>query len=238
MNGSRSSATELVQALLAGVAAAGHAEIVLCPPSIFIPTVAEQLTGTDVKLGGQNLDSHDPGAYTGEIAAGMLKDYDCEYCIVGHSERRALYGETDQVVAEKFAKAQSAGLKPILCVGETLQQRQSDQTEAVLARQLDAVIDYCGIDGFGDAVLAYEPVWAIGTGKTATPEQAQAVHAFLRKKLSLIDAAVAQGLRIQYGGSVKPDNADKLFNQQDIDGGLIGGAALKAEDFLAICRAA
>jgi triosephosphate isomerase len=167
----------------------------------------------------------------------MLKDFGCAYVIVGHSERRAIYGESNEVVAEKFAAAQAAGLTPILCVGETLEERESNNTEAVVARQLDAVIAKCGVAALAQSVVAYEPVWAIGTGKTATPDQAQAVHAFIRAKIRALDAAVAEGLVIQYGGSVKGSNAVELFSQPDIDGGLIGGAALVADDFLAICRA-
>ena len=213
-------------------------EVVICPPFLLIPAVAERIAGQSVKLGGQDLDTHDQGAFTGAISGDMLKDQGCEYCIVGHSERRTLYGETDDMVAQKFAKAQQHGLTPILCIGETLSQRENGETEAVLARQIDAVVDLCGIEKFADAVLAYEPVWAIGTGKTASPDQAQQAHAFIRDRLSAMDEHITSGLRIQYGGSVKPDNAKELFNQRDVDGGLIGGASLKAGDFLAICRAA
>jgi triosephosphate isomerase len=166
----------------------------------------------------------------------MLLESGCRYAIVGHSERRALYLESDQLVAARFAMALSAGLTPILCVGETLQEREQDVTEAVVARQIDAVIEVCGIEGIGRSVIAYEPVWAIGTGKVATPEQAQAVHAFIRSKLAQADAGIAQQVRILYGGSMNPSNAAELLSQADIDGGLIGGAALKADDFLAIAQ--
>ena len=238
MNGSRASIAELVANVLAGVGEIEQTEIVVCPPYIMIPDVIQRLVGTAVKWGGQNLSEHDAGAFTGEIAASMLKDHGCDYCIVGHSERRTLYGETDEIVAKKFTKAQEYGLTPILCIGETLSQRESGETEAVLSRQLEKVLDYCGIESFTATVLAYEPVWAIGTGKTATPEQAQDVHAFVRDKLSSMDKKIGQEIRIQYGGSVKADNAEELFSQKDVDGGLIGGASLDADDFLAICRAA
>ena len=237
MNGDRASAVELIDNILAGIDGI-EAEIVVCPPFILIPDVVPQLTGSVLKWGGQDLSEHHSGAYTGEVAADMLKDYGCNYCIVGHSERRTLYGETDDIVARKFAMAQKSGLTPILCIGETLNQRESGETETVLERQLEAVLNHCGIESFASAVVAYEPVWAIGTGKTASPEQVQDVHGFVRDKLSMIDKKIARGLRIQYGGSVKADNAEALFSQQDVDGGLIGGASLDAEDFLAICRAA
>jgi triosephosphate isomerase len=167
----------------------------------------------------------------------MLLECGCRYAIVGHSERRALYGESDQLVAARFAMALQAGIKPILCVGETLQERESGVTEAVVARQVDAALEATGIDGFAQAVIAYEPVWAIGTGQVATPEQAQTVHAYIRNRLAQLDSAVAQQVQILYGGSMNPANAAELLSQTDIDGGLIGGAALKAHDFLAIAQA-
>ncbi len=238
MNGSRQSAGELVDAVSAGFGSVANAEVVVCPPFILIPSVMTQLKGSDIAWGGQNLDTHEAGAYTGETSGPMLRDFACKYCIVGHSERRALHGESNEIVAEKFMAAQKAELIPILCVGETLEQREADETEKVIADQLDAVIDKAGIESFAGAVLAYEPVWAIGTGKTASPEQAQDVHAFIRSKLAESNPEIAQNLRILYGGSVKPDNAGGLFEKPDIDGGLIGGASLSAEDFLAICRAA
>ena len=238
MNGSRAMASELTAGIVAGLKQDSAAEVAVCPPYVFIPAVMEALRGSPVALGAQDLDVNVPGAYTGAVAGEMLNDLDCIYCIVGHSERRTLYGESDELVARKFERAQQCGLKPILCVGETLSERENDETEAVLSRQLDAVIDHCGIRSLSNSVLAYEPVWAIGTGKTASPHQAQQVHAFLRAKLSGLDANVASNLRIQYGGSVKADNASDLFSQPDIDGGLIGGAALEGDDFLAICHAA
>jgi len=201
--------------------------------------VAKLLQGTAIVLGGQDVcPVTGEGAYTGEISGAMLRDVGCSHVIVGHSERRALYGDTDEVVAEKFLAAQAAGLTPILCVGEQLEDRESGDTEAVVARQLDAVLaQEGGVTALGKAVIAYEPVWAIGTGKTASPQQAQDVHAFIRQGLAERDTSVAEKMQILYGGSVKPDNAAELFAMPDIDGGLIGGASLDAEDFLAICRA-
>jgi len=188
--------------------------------------------------GAQDLSEHAQGAYTGEVSAAMLKDIGCSYVLAGHSERRQYHAESDDLVARKFVAAQGAGLVPILCVGETLDERDGGATERVIARQLDAVVARAGIGAFGKAVLAYEPVWAIGTGRTATPEQAQAVHKFIRDKLAGLDGTIAGSLRLLYGGSVKPSNAAELFGQPDVDGGLIGGASLVAEDFLAICDAA
>ena len=185
----------------------------------------------------QDISDQEAGAFTGEVSGAMLREFGCSYAIVGHSERRALYAEDDEFTARKFAAARRAGLTPILCVGETLEERDQGVTEDVVARQLDAVIDLEGIEAIGAAVIAYEPVWAIGTGKTATPDQAQDVHAFIRGKLAGLDQAVADKVQILYGGSVKGSNAAELFAMQDIDGGLIGGASLAADDFLAICKA-
>jgi triosephosphate isomerase len=197
----------------------------------------QELSATAIKWGAQDVHQLEKGAFTGEVSAAMLADFGCAYVIVGHSERRSIYGESSRLVAEKFAAAQKAGLIPILCVGETLEQREGGTTEAVVAEQLDAVIALAGVHALRKAVVAYEPVWAIGTGKTATSEQAQQVHEFIRKRVAGHDAEVAQGLVILYGGSVKAANAPELFAMADIDGGLIGGAALIAEDFLGICRA-
>jgi triosephosphate isomerase len=238
MNGNRREAEQLLAGVLAGMSGVKKAEVAVCPPFVLIPRVAELLTGSVVAWGGQNLDVHDSGAYTGEVSGAMLKDCGCRYVIVGHSERRALYGETSVMVAEKFQAAQRHGLVPILCVGETLDERERGITEKVIEVQLSAVVDKCGVAALREAVVAYEPVWAIGTGRTATPQQAQDVHRFIRGRVAALDRGVADGLRIQYGGSVKPDNAQELFAQPDIDGGLIGGASLKAADFLGICRAA
>ena len=225
MHGSRAANQVLLDAVVEGVRGV---ECVVCVPFPYLAQVAEHLRGTQVAWGAQNLSEYASGAHTGEVSAAMLAEFGCRYVLVGHSERRQLYGETDTQAAAKFAAAQGAGLKPIFCVGETLAERDAGRTEAVVARQLDAVL---GKRAFGDAVLAYEPVWAIGTGRTATPEQAQAVHAFLRQR-------VGAAVRILYGGSVKAQNAAAIFSMPDVDGGLIGGASLVAADFLAICAAA
>ncbi len=239
MNGNRAEAASLVDGIVQGLGATAAVDVLVCPPFILIPLVAERLAASKaVTWGGQNLDPHGAGAYTGEISGAMLHDYGCTFVIVGHSERRTLYGEDDVTVAEKFKAAQGAGLTPILCVGETLAEREENRTEAVVARQLEAVLAMNGIGALRNAVIAYEPVWAIGTGRTASPQQAQDVHRFIRDRLAAQDKAVAEGARILYGGSVKADNANELFGQADIDGGLIGGASLKAAEFLAICHAA
>lgn len=236
MNGSLKSIEDLVSGILAGVGDA-KTGVAVCPPAIYLPKVAELLAGQKVSLGSQNICDQDLGAYTGEISGSMLQEFGCQYAIVGHSERRSLYGESDSLVAARFAAAQRAGITPILCVGELLEERESGATEQVVARQLDAVLALQGIEGFKDAVIAYEPVWAIGTGKTASGEQAQEVHAFIRNKLAQMDAGIADQIIIQYGGSVKGANAEELFAMPDIDGGLIGGAALDAAEFLSICQA-
>lgn len=238
MNGSRDAARTLLGGFLKEVAALKRTEVAVCPPFILIPLAADQLVGSTMKWGGQSLSEHKSGAYTGEIAGPMLKDFGCTYAIVGHSERRALYGESDDQVAAKFRAAQEAGLIPILCVGETLEEREANRTEEVVARQLDSVLKAAGIQAVASAVVAYEPVWAIGTGRNATPQQAQDVHKFIRGRLAQHDQRIAAGVRILYGGSVKSVNAPTLFAQEDIDGGLIGGASLDAQEFIAICRAA
>ena len=238
MNGSLESVQELLSGILAGLGEVKVAEVAVCPPYVYIPAVQQQLTGSAVSWGSQDISTEQAGAYTGEVAASMLKDFSCTYAIVGHSERRTYHKESDELVAKKFAVARAAGLVPILCIGETLEEREAGITEQVVARQLDAVIDLEGVDALADGVIAYEPVWAIGTGKTATPEQAQDVHAFIRSRVAAKSATVAEGLRILYGGSMKPDNAKELIGKPDIDGGLIGGASLKAADFLGICTAA
>jgi triosephosphate isomerase len=236
MHGSLAENEALLTGVLAGMGSV-KVDVAVCVPFPYLAQVQRKLGGSAVAWGAQNMSQHAKGAFTGEVSSTMLKDFDCSYVIVGHSERRALFGESDEVVAEKFAAAQAAGLTPILCVGETLDERESGVTERVVGRQLDAVIAKCGISALASSVVAYEPVWAIGTGKTATPEQAQSVHSFIRARLRGLDAAVAEGLVIQYGGSMKATNAVELLSQPDIDGGLIGGAALNAEEFLAICRA-
>jgi triosephosphate isomerase len=203
-----------------------------------IADTQQSLQGSAIKWGGQDVSVQESGAYTGEISGAMLADFGCHFVIIGHSERRAYHGESDSLVAEKFVAARKAGIVPILCVGETLEEREQGITEQVVARQLDAVIEHCGIDQVGEGVIAYEPVWAIGTGKTASPEQAQEVHAFIRSRLAANNPAVADAVRLLYGGSMNPKNAADLMAQADIDGGLIGGASLKPADFLAVCSAA
>jgi triosephosphate isomerase len=224
--------------IIEGAPNAENVSLLVCPPYPYLASVAGQLQGSNVGLGAQNVSEHETGAYTGEVAPAMLRDVGCGYAIVGHSERRTLYGETSEQVAEKMAAALAEGLIPILCVGETLEQRESGSTEQVVAEQLVAAIERNGIAAVGSSVIAYEPVWAIGTGKTATPEQAQDVHRYIRSVLAQHDPSVAEKVQILYGGSVKGDNAAGLFGMPDIDGGLIGGASLKAADFLAIARAA
>lgn len=238
MNGNLTANAELVSAIGSGVGACPSVEVLVCPPAVYLESVGKRL-GESVRLGAQNLcEQEKPGAFTGEIHGGMLRELGCSYVIVGHSERRALYGEHDGRVAEKFRTAQALGLTPILCLGETLEERDGGRTEAVLERQIKAVLDLCGIAAFARAVVAYEPVWAIGTGRTATPEQAQSAHAFLRGLLAAADAKIAASTRLLYGGSVKADNAATLFACADVDGGLVGGASLKASEFLSICSAA
>jgi len=235
MHGSLAENAALLEALkpaLAGIKA------VVCVPFPYLAQVQSVLAGSSIAWGAQNVSEQSKGAFTGEVSASMLLDFGCTYVIVGHSERRSLYGESDDLVAKKYLAAQAAGLTPILCVGESLEERESGVTEAVVARQLDAVINAAGVASLAKAVVAYEPVWAIGTGKTASPEQAQAVHAFIRGKIAALDSGVADQLLIQYGGSVKAANAAELMVQPDIDGGLIGGASLVADEFAAICRAA
>lgn len=238
MNGSKASIKALLDGIKQGMGDVKKAEVVVCAPYIYLPEVEAQLNGNKVSWGAQNLSTEASGAYTGEISAAMLQDFHCRYVIVGHSERRTLYGETDAIVAKKYAVARAAGLIPIFCVGETLEEREQGITEQVVARQLKAVMDLEGVAALAAGVIAYEPVWAIGTGKTATPEQAQEVHAFIRKTVAASDPGVAAKVQILYGGSMNAGNAASLLAQADIDGGLIGGASLKAEDFLTICRAA
>ena len=238
MNGSLDSITALVEGIKAGLDSVTTAEMVVCPPFVYIPTVASLIGDASVSLGAQDVSDQEAGAHTGEVAPAMLTDVGCKYVIVGHSERRSIYGESDAFTASKFAAARKAGLIPILCVGELLEEREQGITEQVVSRQLDAVIDLEGVGALADAVIAYEPVWAIGTGKTATPDQAQDVHAFIRGKLAALDSSVADKVRILYGGSMNAANAAELLAMADIDGGLIGGASLKPADFLAIGSAA
>lgn len=235
MHGSRAMARELCAGILASRASFEGVDVGVCPPYVLLAQVADSLRGSGVMWGAQDLSEHAGGAYTGEVAASMLTDFDASIVIVGHSERRALHAETDAQTVNKLRQARAAGLLPILCVGETLDERKAGSTEAIVARQLDAVLQAADAAALLETlVIAYEPVWAIGTGETATPDQAQAVHAFIRQRVG----ASGAGLRILYGGSVKPGNAAELFAMPDIDGGLIGGAALKSEDFVAICVAA
>ena len=238
MNGSRASVATLLDGIKSGAGEVKAAELAVCAPFVYLADVEAQLKGSSIAWGGQNLSTEKSGAFTGEISADMLLDFGCKYVIVGHSERRTLYGEDDALVARKYAVARAAGLTPILCVGETLEEREQGITEEVVARQLDALMDLEGAEALEDGVIAYEPVWAIGTGKTATPEQAQEVHRFIRERVAGRNASVAARVRILYGGSMKPDNASELLAKPDIDGGLIGGASLSADDFLAIGRAA
>jgi len=238
MNGSTAANAELVAGILEGQASAPDIELLVCPPFPYLASVAGQIGDSSLALGAQNVSEHDAGAFTGEVAGSMLRELGCRYVIVGHSERRAMMGESSETVAAKFVAVQRSGMTPVLCVGETLEQREAGETEAVIDEQLRAVLAAAGVGAFENAVIAYEPVWAIGTGMTASPEQAQDVHAHIRGVLAREDAAIAEGCRILYGGSVKGDNAAGLFSKQDIDGGLIGGASLKSGDFLAIARAA
>ncbi len=238
MNGSLDSVRALAKGLTEGLSDAVKADVAVCPPALYIPEVTSLLKDSKIAVGGQDVSNADSGAYTGEIAAPMLNDFGCKYAIVGHSERRHGRGESDQLCAEKFKAVQDAGLTPIFCIGELEEERDQGITEEVCARQIDAVLDLCGVQSFANAVIAYEPVWAIGTGKTATPEQAQEVHAFVRGHIAKQDASVAENLIIQYGGSMNDKNAAELLSQPDIDGGLIGGASLKADSFLAIVNAA
>ena len=238
MNGDSASNAELVAGIVAGAPKSDRVKLLICPPFPYLVAVAAQVEGSGVSLGAQTVSEHGSGAFTGEVAPAMLRDIGCDYVIVGHSERRSLYGETSFAVAAKFKAALDAGLKPILCVGETLEQRESGATESVVEVQLGAVIDKVGIAGFESAVVAYEPVWAIGTGMTASPQQAQDVHRHIRGVMAGHDAAMAESTQILYGGSMKGENAAGLLTMDDIDGGLIGGASLKAADFLAIAQAA
>jgi triosephosphate isomerase len=238
MHGSLATNARLLDALKAGLKQAEGLACAVCAPFPYLAQVSLALSGSPIAWGAQNVSEHDAGAYTGEVSGAMLKELGCRFAIVGHSERRGLFGEDDRRVAAKFIAAQRAGLTPILCVGETLEQRERGETEGVVKRQLDAVLAAAGGAALANAALAYEPVWAIGTGRNAAPEQAQEVHAFIRTRLAEHGRELAQRVTIIYGGSVKPGNARELFAMADVDGGLIGGASLVAEDFIAICAAA
>jgi triosephosphate isomerase len=238
MHGSRAENASLVRSLLDLVRDDSTTEVMVCPPFVYLHEVGRLLKDSDVALGAQSLCAESIGAFTGEVSGAMLKDIGCSYVLVGHSERRQIYAEGDALVARKFVAAQSQGLVPVLCVGETLEEREGERTAQVVARQLDAVLAVSGVGAFRSAVIAYEPVWAIGTGRNASPDQAQEVHAMIRGKVAALDATIAASVRILYGGSVKASNARELFAMPDIDGGLVGGASLKADEFARICAAA
>jgi triosephosphate isomerase len=238
MHGSRSETARLIEELLAQCPPTPVAACVVCPPFVYLQEAGRLLRDSQFSLGAQDVCADAQGAFTGEVSAAMLKDAGCEYVIVGHSERRLLYRESDQLIARKFGAAYGKGLVPILCVGEQLAEREAGRTREVVARQLDAVLELCGAGALEQGVIAYEPVWAIGTGRNASPEQAQEVHAFIRARIGARDARIAAATRILYGGSVKAGNAAELFAMPDVDGGLIGGASLKADEFLAILAAA
>jgi len=238
MNGDTARNSELLAGILAGAPTSDRVKLLVCPPFPYLADVARQIAGSPLQLGAQTVSEHPAGAFTGEVSVAMLRDIGCSHVLVGHSERRSLYGESSSDVAAKFAAAIDGGLRPVLCVGETLAERNAGQTEQVVDQQLNAVLERVGIAAFARAIVAYEPVWAIGTGLTATPQQAQDVHRHIRSVLAAHDADIAEAILILYGGSVKGDNAAGLFSMPDIDGGLIGGASLKAGDFLAIADAA
>ena len=238
MHGGIEQNRDLLSKIVAGTMEIDKATCAVCVPYPYLSQLHSFLKATHISWGAQNISQYDKGAYTGEVSAMMLNDFSCRYVIVGHSERRTLYGEDNCTVARKFKAALDAGLVPILCVGETLDQREAGLMEQVVSEQLDAVIELVGVEVLADSVLAYEPIWAIGTGKTATPQQAQDAHIFIRKRIASQNPTIAAELQILYGGSVKANNAVELFAMSDIDGGLIGGAALLADDFVSICMAA
>jgi triosephosphate isomerase (TIM) len=238
LNGTKGLAVSLAKAVMDGVEASKDVDIAICAPYVYLPELSSMLKGHILELGAQNVADHDSGAYTGEISAEMLAEFSCKYAIVGHSERREYYGDSNESVAARFCQAIEAGIIPILCVGETLEQREQEQTFQVIDAQLEAVIAKAGIEAFKQASIAYEPVWAIGTGKTASPEQAEEVHKHIRQLIAEKNVEIANNLPIIYGGSVKPNNAESLFSMPDIDGALIGGASLIAEDFLSIYQSA
>ena len=236
MNASKESVNSLINGILSGMNEVSS-DVIVCAPFPYLSQVESLINGSNLMLGAQNLNVNSGGAFTGEVSADMIMDFGAQHVIVGHSERRSLYGETSAVVAEKTKAAIDAGLIPLLCIGESLEERESGNTETVVAEQLNAVISLLGIDAFDGVIIAYEPVWAIGTGLTATPEQAQSVHLFIRNLLAVNSKSIAQKTPILYGGSMNAGNASDLISCADIDGGLIGGAALKADDFLQICKA-
>lgn len=238
MNGSLPTNQAFLEGLLVGTRNYPHADYVVCMPHPYLFQAEAILKDSPITWGGQNMSRYASGAYTGSVAPSMLMEFGCEYVIIGHSERRQRGHDTDHSIGERFEIATKAGLKPIFCMGETLEEYEEGITDVVTIRQLNAVIEVVGIKGLLDGVLAYEPVWAIGTGKAASPEHAQNILSFLRGHIELLDADIAQSIRILYGGSVKADNAAKLFSMPDIDGGLVGGASLNTDEFVAICQAA
>ncbi|WP_027858305.1 triose-phosphate isomerase [Marinobacterium jannaschii] len=238
MNGDKAFVSEIISQFVAEKDAQSGIEVFICPPAVYLAQAAEAVADSAIALGAQNVSQFVSGAYTGEVSVDMLSDLGCRYVLLGHSERRALFAEDDQAVAEKFVAVSGSPVIPVLCIGETLEEREAGKTLEVVSRQLKAVLDKAGVESFLNAVVAYEPVWAIGTGKTATPEQAQEVHAAVRAVVAEYSSEIAEGLRLLYGGSVNAANAEELFAQPDVDGGLVGGASLKANDFIAICRAA
>jgi triosephosphate isomerase len=238
MNGSLPTNQAFLEGLLVGTRDYPHADYVVCMPHPYLFQAEAILKDSPITWGGQNMSRYASGAYTGSVAPSMLMEFGCEYVIIGHSERRQRGHDTDHSIGERFEIATKAGLKPIFCMGETLEEYEEGITDVVTIRQLNAVIEVVGIKGLLDGVLAYEPVWAIGTGKAASPEHAQNILSFLRGHIELLDADIAQSIRILYGGSVKADNAAKLFSMPDIDGGLVGGASLNTDEFVAICQAA
>ena len=237
MNGNLSENKQLLNSVVASLDGLQGVEFLVCVPYLYLPSVQDVLQNTNIAWGAQNVSQYEKGPYTGEISASMLNDFECRYVIVGHSERRALFGEDSHTVAEKYQAAQRAGITPILCVGESLEQREAGTTEQVIEDQLAAVIKLAGIESLVNAIIAYEPVWAIGTGRSASPKQAQDIHSFIREGIEKRNTNIANDLTILYGGSVKESNASELFDMPDIDGGLIGGASLVAIDFVGICRA-
>lgn len=238
MHGSRAFTRSLVEHLAAEFAGGAPCEIAVCPPFVYLPEAVERAADSPILIGAQDLSPHDEGACTGEVSGPMLADLGCRYVIVGHSERRSQHGESDELVVAKFLAAQRYGLTPILCVGESLEEREADQTESVVGRQLGAVLRAAGSEAFSRAVIAYEPIWAIGTGRTATPQQAQAVHGYIRGLLRSENGSIADLIKVLYGGSVKAGNAAEIFAMPDVDGGLVGGASLEAKGFASICRVA
>jgi triosephosphate isomerase len=237
MNGNLAENEKLLNAISTSSVSKGNIAVVVCPPSIYIAQVSQLLSQSKIKYGAQNVSAYERGAYTGEVSTTMLQGFGCSYVLLGHSERRCLNHESDEQIADKFSAAVQAKITPVLCIGETLTQRQSDETFLVIAEQISTVVEQVGIQAFEHAVIAYEPIWAIGTGETASPEQAQAVHAKVRHQLAEYDITIADNIPIIYGGSVNANNADSLFKQKDIDGALVGGASLSADAFINICKA-